>query len=115
VRHPAADHGEVAPQVKEIVFGALERVRRRNAEVGVVVGGAFFQRTEFHLPGLPAARDELERAFPAVVADRFDIAFTTTADLVRLGADVERAVLSRGVRWHCEDRIVRDGNTTVIF
>jgi formyltetrahydrofolate deformylase len=38
-----------------------------------------------------------------------------TADLVRLGADVERAVLSRAVRWHCEDRIVRDGNTTVIF
>jgi formyltetrahydrofolate deformylase len=24
-------------------------------------------------------------------------------------------VLSRAVRWHCEDRIVRDGNTTVIF
>jgi formyltetrahydrofolate deformylase len=39
----------------------------------------------------------------------------TTADLVRLGADVERAVLSRAVRWHCEDRIVRHGNTTVIF
>jgi formyltetrahydrofolate deformylase len=39
----------------------------------------------------------------------------TTADLVRLGADVERAVLSRAVRWHCEDRIVRDGNTTVVF
>jgi formyltetrahydrofolate deformylase len=37
------------------------------------------------------------------------------ADLVRLGADVERAVLSRAVRWHCEDRIARDGNTTVIF
>jgi formyltetrahydrofolate deformylase len=39
----------------------------------------------------------------------------TTADLVRLGADVERAVLSRAVRWHCEDRVVRDGNTTVVF
>ena len=39
----------------------------------------------------------------------------TTADLVRLGADVERAVLSRAVRWHCEDRIARDGNTTVVF
>ena len=38
-----------------------------------------------------------------------------TPDLVRLGADVERAVLSRAVRWHCEDRIVRDGNTTVVF
>ena len=41
-------------------------------------GGAFFQRTEFHLPGLPAARDELERAFAADVASRFDIEFTLT-------------------------------------
>src|ERR1700689_303277 len=41
-------------------------------------GGAFFQRTEFHLPGLPAARDELERAFAAEVAGRFDIEFTLT-------------------------------------
>jgi formyltetrahydrofolate deformylase len=39
----------------------------------------------------------------------------TTPDLVRLGADVERAVLSRAVRWHLEDRIARHGNTTVIF
>jgi formyltetrahydrofolate deformylase len=39
----------------------------------------------------------------------------TTADLIRLGADVERAVLARAVRWHCEDRIVRDGNTTVVL
>jgi len=38
-----------------------------------------------------------------------------TADLVRLGADVERAVLSRAVRWHCEDCVVRDGSTTVVF
>lgn len=38
-----------------------------------------------------------------------------TADLVRLGADVERAVLSRAVRWHCEDRVARHDNTTIIF
>ena len=38
-----------------------------------------------------------------------------TADLVRLGADVERAVLSRAVRWHCEDRVVRHGNSTIVF
>lgn len=36
-------------------------------------------------------------------------------DLVRLGADVERAVLSRAVSWHCEDRIIRYGNQTVVF
>ncbi|WP_422750096.1 formyltetrahydrofolate deformylase [Mycobacterium sp. WMMD1722] len=36
-------------------------------------------------------------------------------DLVRLGADVERAVLSRAVSWHCEDRIIRHGNQTIVF
>ena len=36
-------------------------------------------------------------------------------DLVRLGADVERLVLSRAVLWHCEDRIIRYGNQTVVF
>ena len=36
-------------------------------------------------------------------------------DLVRLGADVERAVLSRAVLWHCEDRIIRFGNQTIVF
>ncbi|QZT63302.1 formyltetrahydrofolate deformylase [Mycolicibacterium austroafricanum] len=34
-------------------------------------------------------------------------------DLVRLGADVERAVLSRAVLWHCEDRVIRHGNQTI--
>ncbi len=36
-------------------------------------------------------------------------------DLMRLGADVERVVLSRAVLWHCQDRIIRYGNQTVIF
>ena len=36
-------------------------------------------------------------------------------DLARLGADVERLVLSRAVLWHCEDRIIRHGNQTVVF
>ncbi|PWJ54373.1 formyltetrahydrofolate deformylase [Quadrisphaera granulorum] len=39
----------------------------------------------------------------------------TAADLARLGADVERAVLSRAVRWHLEDRVARHGNTTVVL
>jgi formyltetrahydrofolate deformylase len=37
------------------------------------------------------------------------------SDLVRLGADVERAVLSRAVLWHCEDRIIRFENQTIVF
>ncbi|GHF49765.1 formyltetrahydrofolate deformylase [Amycolatopsis bartoniae] len=36
-------------------------------------------------------------------------------DLQRKGADVERLVLSRAVGWHCEDRVLRDGNSTVVF
>jgi formyltetrahydrofolate deformylase len=36
-------------------------------------------------------------------------------ELERRGADVERIVLARAVQWHCEDRIVRDGERTVVF
>jgi formyltetrahydrofolate deformylase len=39
----------------------------------------------------------------------------STPELERLGADIERAVLARAVRWHCEDRVLRQGNTTVVF
>lgn len=39
----------------------------------------------------------------------------SVADLVRLGADVERAVLSRAVQWHCQDRVIRVDNQTVVF
>ena len=39
----------------------------------------------------------------------------TAADLMRRGADVERAVLSRAVLWHAEDRVIRDGNRTIVF
>ena len=35
--------------------------------------------------------------------------------LVRLGQDIERTVLSRAVMAHCEDRVLRHGNTTVVF
>ncbi|MFF1739927.1 formyltetrahydrofolate deformylase [Streptomyces mirabilis] len=37
------------------------------------------------------------------------------ADLQRRGADVERAVLSRAVEWHSQDRVIRDGNHTIVF
>ncbi len=35
--------------------------------------------------------------------------------LKRLGAQVERSVLARAVQWHCQDRVLRHGNTTVVF
>jgi formyltetrahydrofolate deformylase len=37
------------------------------------------------------------------------------ATLRRRGADIERAVLARAVEWHCEDRVLRHGSTTVVF
>ncbi|UGS39025.1 Formyltetrahydrofolate deformylase [Capillimicrobium parvum] len=37
------------------------------------------------------------------------------AELTRLGADIERTVLERAVRWHCEDRVLVNANTTVVF
>jgi formyltetrahydrofolate deformylase len=39
----------------------------------------------------------------------------TAADLQRRGADVERAVLSRAVKWHSEDRVIRHGRHTIVF
>lgn len=39
----------------------------------------------------------------------------TVDDLVRVGADVERAVLSRAVLWHCEDRVIVHDKQTVVF
>ena len=41
-------------------------------------GGTFMQRTIFHLPGLTAARDGLERDFADQVAARFDMDFRLT-------------------------------------
>lgn len=37
------------------------------------------------------------------------------SDLVRLGRDVERSVLSRGLRYHLESRVLIHGNKTVVF
>jgi formyltetrahydrofolate deformylase len=39
----------------------------------------------------------------------------SAADLERRGADVERTVLARAVEWHCDDRILLHGDTTVVF
>ncbi len=39
----------------------------------------------------------------------------TVAELSRRGADVERQVLARAVRWHAQDRVIRDGHQTIVF
>jgi formyltetrahydrofolate deformylase len=39
----------------------------------------------------------------------------TPEDLMRIGRDIERAVLARGLRWHLEDRVLVNGDRTVVF
>ncbi|MGR0221383.1 formyltetrahydrofolate deformylase [Agromyces sp. ZXT2-6] len=39
----------------------------------------------------------------------------TAADLAARGKFVERAVLSRAVEWHANDRVIRHGNQTIVF
>jgi formyltetrahydrofolate deformylase len=48
-----------------------------------------------------------------------DVARVTHRDnvdaLVQIGADLERLVLLRAVRWHLEDRVLLHGNRTLVF
>jgi formyltetrahydrofolate deformylase len=48
-----------------------------------------------------------------------DVTRVTHADdveaMIRAGADIECSVLARAVRWHCEDRVLAHGNTTIVF
>lgn len=39
----------------------------------------------------------------------------SAAGMQQRGQYVERAVLSRAVQWHAEDRVVRQGNHTIVF
>ncbi len=36
-------------------------------------------------------------------------------DMVRRGKDIEKIVLSRGLRYHLEDRVIVQGNKTIVF
>ena len=38
-----------------------------------------------------------------------------TEELERVGRDIERGVLSRAVQWHLDDRVIVDGNRTIVF
>jgi formyltetrahydrofolate deformylase len=53
---------------------------------------------------------------PIIEQDVARVTHEDTALELRLrGAHVERQVLSRAVMWHCQDRVLRDGNATVIL
>jgi formyltetrahydrofolate deformylase len=39
----------------------------------------------------------------------------TVEDLMRIGREIESSVLARGLRWHLEDRVLINGDRTVVF
>jgi formyltetrahydrofolate deformylase len=55
-------------------------------------------------------------AGPIIEQDVIRVSHRDTAEeLSRLGADIERTVLQRAVKWHCEDRVLVNGDTTIVF
>ena len=39
----------------------------------------------------------------------------TAQDMVRKGKDCEKTALANGVRYHLEERVIVDGNKTIVF
>lgn len=72
---------------------------------GVKLIGATAHYVTAELDGGPIIEQDVVRVTHADTVD----------ELMRLGAEVERTVFARAVRWHCEDRVIRHGNTTVVF
>jgi formyltetrahydrofolate deformylase len=81
--------------------GPYERARER----GVKLIGATAHYVTVELDAGPIIEQDVVR-----VSHADDV-----PSLVRQGAEVERAVLSRAVQWHCQDRVLRHANTTVVF
>lgn len=78
---------------------------RRAHERGVKIIGATAHYVTEELDDGPIIEQDVAR-----VSHR-----ATVADFVRTGADIERAVLARAVRWHLEDRILVHERKTVVF
>ncbi|MBV9334904.1 MAG: formyltetrahydrofolate deformylase [Solirubrobacterales bacterium] len=78
---------------------------RQAKERGVKLVGATAHYVTEELDAGPIIEQDVMR-----VSHRDDV-----VALAQLGADVERLVLARAVQAHCEDRVLRHGNTTVVF
>ena len=78
---------------------------RRAAERGVKIVGATAHYVTEELDAGPIIEQDVVR-----VDHR-----STVPEMVRLGADVERMVLGRAVRWHAEERVIEHGGQTVVF
>jgi formyltetrahydrofolate deformylase len=78
---------------------------QRAWERGVKLIGATAQYATEDLDAGPIIEQDTAR-----IAHRDEI-----GDLVRIGRDIERLVLARAVRAHLEDRMLVDGERTVVF
>lgn len=78
---------------------------RQAYERGVKIVGATAHYVTAELDGGPIIDQDVAR-----VSHRDSV-----EDLRALGRDLERRVLFRAVRWHCEDRILVHGNKTIVF
>lgn len=81
--------------------GPYERAKER----GVKLIGATAHYVTAELDAGPIIEQDVVRVTHA----------QTAVDLTRMGAEVERNVLARAVRWHCQDRVIRYENSTVVF
>ncbi len=78
---------------------------RQAFERGVKIIGATAHYVTEELDAGPIIEQDVAR-----VTHRAD-----PGELARLGADIERVVLARAVRWHLDDRIIAGGSKTVVF
>jgi formyltetrahydrofolate deformylase len=83
--------------------GAEPHARARDRGVKLIGATAHYVTEE--LDAGPIIEQDVIR-----VSHRFD-----AAAMSRVGSDIERIVLARAVQWHLEDRVLLDGNTTVVF
>jgi formyltetrahydrofolate deformylase len=78
---------------------------RKAKERGVKLIGATSHYVTADLDEGPIIEQDVARVDHAMSA----------SDLQARGAYVERAVLSRAVEWHAQDRVIRHGNQTIVF
>jgi formyltetrahydrofolate deformylase len=78
---------------------------RQAYERGVKIVGATAHYVTEELDGGPIIEQDVVR-----IDHRASV-----SDIERLGADLERSVLLRAVRWHLADRVLRHGPKTVVF
>ena len=78
---------------------------RQAYDRGVKIVGATAHYVTAELDAGPIIEQDVGRVTHRDVVD----------DIKHLGRDLERRVLARAVRWHCDDRVIVHGNKTVVF